>query len=341
MAHTHESIIRDLRANRYSPLYFLQGEETFFIDQVLQFIEKHALPEEEKGFNQVSFYGKDSDLKTIVSQARRFPMMASRQVVLVKEAQDLADWKDESSLKILLSYLENPLESTVLVFAYKRKSMPKSTKVIKAIDKKGVVLTTKKMYDNKLPDWIKAQVQAKNFAITDRAAYMIAEYVGVDLERVSNELSKMLLNFKGEEKLIDEQAVSSFIGVSKEYNPFELQKALAFRDLMKANRIINFFGNNPKDYPVIPLISILFNFFSKLLLIHHADDKSDAALSKKLGLHVFILKEYRLAAQNYSLKKVVACIRYLKEADLRSKGIDCPKLSEKDILRELVFKLMH
>ncbi|BDD09816.1 DNA polymerase III subunit delta [Fulvitalea axinellae] len=341
MSVTAESIIKDMRAGRYAPVYLLQGEETFFIDQVGAFVERNALPEEQRGFNQTVFYGKDSDLKKVVSAARRFPMMAERQVVVVKEAQDLLDWKQEASQKLLLSYLENPVPTTILVFCHKRKNLAKNTKLYKAFDKVGVVLSTKKMYDSQLPQWIKNMVKSKGGVIDDMAAQMLADYIGTDLERLSNEVDKIFLNFKEKGVRLDEEMIRKFVGISKEYNPFELQKAIAFRDVMKANRIVNFFEANPKDHPIIPLISLLYNYFAKLLLLHHASDKSDGHLSRTLGVPPFILKEYRMAARNYDLRKVVACIRYLKEADLASKGVDAPSITQGQILRELVFKVLH
>lgn len=340
MSETSQSILDKLKNNEYAPLYFLQGDEPFFIDQVSDFIEDNGLDEGLRSFNQTILYGKETDLQTILTHAREFPMMAERRITIVKEAQEIQAINKEQGEKLLSAYAENPQPSTVLVFCYKYKTLDKRKKLFKALDKHAVVLTSTKMYDNKLPDWVESYVRGKGYSIDQKAVHLIVENIGNNLSRISNEINKMLVNFKDEKKISPDH-VYKYIGISKEYNVFELQKVLAYKNILKANEIIRYFESDLKKNPIIPVIAILFSFFNKVLLVHHSKDKSDRAIASLLKVNPFFVKEYMMAAKNYPLGHVIRNISYIREADLRSKGIENVSISDGQILKELVFKLMH
>ena len=340
MAETHQSILQNLKNKQYAPVYFLQGEETYYIDQISNYIEANALDEGLKSFNQIITYGKESDLQTILTQAREFPMMAERRVVIVKEAQELATISKEQGEKLLTHYLENQQTSTVLVFCYKYKPLDKRKKLAKALDKHAVVLEAKKMYDNQLPDWVSGYIKDKGRKIEQKAVFVIVENIGNNITRIANEIDKMLGNL-AEDAIINSDDVYKNIGVSKEYNVFELQKALAFKNILKANQIIKYFESDPKSNPLIPIVTLLFSFYTKLLLVHHAKDKSEWSIASVLKVNPFFVKEYLMAANNYSLVQTIQKIGFIKDADLQSKGIGQVSMKEGAILKELIFKLLH
>ncbi|MBJ6117924.1 DNA polymerase III subunit delta [Pontibacter sp. BT310] len=340
MAHTPESILEQLQKRNFAPVYFLQGDEPFYIDQISDYIEANALQEHEKGFNQVVVYGKDVDVATVLLQAKRFPMMADRSVVIVKEAQSILDIEKEDGAKQLEAYLKNPLPSTILVFAYKHKTLDGRKALSKAFAQHSVMLTTKKLYDNQVPAWVNNYLKTKNIKATPQAVLHLSEFIGSDLSRLANEIDKLLLNLKPGQT-IDEKVVLENVGISKEYNIFELQAAIIAQDVLKANRIINYFEANPKNNPLIPNIGMLFSFFTKLLSLHAAADKSEAGLKKLLGQQAWKLKEFQHAMRVYPIARVVDIIHYIREADLQSKGISGGDMSEADTLRELMFKILH
>ncbi|MGL1887828.1 MAG: DNA polymerase III subunit delta [Reichenbachiella sp.] len=340
MAKQYQEILTDLKKNQYAPVYFLQGEEAYYIDEIVNYIEKNAIEESMKSFNQVVVYGKDIDMMTIMSQAKSFPMMSDRKVVIIKEAQDLAELGKESGEKQLLPYLDNPQPSTILVFAHKYKSLDKRKKLGKAFDKKAIVMNAAKLYDNQVPTWVEGYIKEQGKKIDHKAVQLIAENIGNNLTRIANEVDKMLINV-GDEDTVTTDHVYKNIGISKEYNVFELQKALSFKNVIKANEIIHYFESDPKSNPIIPIIANIYTFFNKLLLHHHSENKSDKHLASLLGVHPFFVKEYNMAARNYPVGKVMANIGYLKIADMKSKGIDYPSQSEGEILKELVFSLLH
>ncbi len=340
MKQSPEAVIKDIKAGKSAPVYFLQGEESFYIDQVSDYIEMHALPEHEKGFNQVVLYGKDVDFATVLNNARRYPMMADRQVVIVKEAQEIQDFKKEDKIAMLMAYLKEPLASTILVFCHKHKSLDKRKSISKTINEYAVVVESGKIYDNKLPDFIESYVASKGRKIDLAATRSIAESIGNNLDRISGEINKILINLKSDEK-ITEAHVQRYVGISKEYNIFELQKAVGFLDVEKAFRIVNFFASNPKNYPAIPVIINLFAYFNKLILFHRSSSSSDRELASLLGINPFFLNEYKVASGKYPLGKVIQNIHYLREADLQTKGVTNGNISDGEILKELVYKLMH
>jgi len=339
MPQSPDAVIKNLKSRSFAPVYFLQGDEPFYIDLITDLIEKHALSESEKSFNQTICYGKDITVGGVLNNARRFPMMSEKTVVIVKEAQEILDLGKEEAQNMLEKYIMQPLVTTILVFAHKNKTLDGRKSITKTLDKQAVLVDSKKIYDNKLPDWIINYVKEKQLSIQPDAAQILANNIGNDLSRLSNEIEKLCLNLK-DTKSITADLVQKYIGISKEYNTFELQKALIQKNALKANEIILYFESNPKQNPIIPIIAILFNFFSKVMLVHQAFDKSDSFLAKALGVNPFFVKDYTIAAKNYNLHKIINIINYLSEADLQSKGIDSVK-SESEILKELIFKIIH
>ena len=332
-------ILSDLKAKKYAPVYFLQGEESYFIDLIANYIEANVLSDAEKGFNQVVVYGKDASMATILTHARRFPMMAERQVVIVKEAQDIPDINNEGGAKLLLNYLQQPVPSTVLVFAHKNKSLDKRKELGKNIEKLSVSITTKKMYDNQLPDFVASYAKQKQVNIDDRATQVFCEYIGNDLHRLANEFDKLLIGEIPPTGLTAEHVMMQ-VGISKEYNIFELQKAILTRNTLQAARIVNYFEKNTKKNPAIPIVAFLFSFFSKLLAATAATDKSDKGLVSALKISPYAAKDYVNALRTFSTDKIMQSISFIKEADLKLKGVDTGSADEGQILRELVYKLI-
>ncbi|UII25245.1 DNA polymerase III subunit delta [Fulvivirga maritima] len=340
MALTPEGILSDLKNKKYSPVYFFQGEETYYIDLLTDYIEDNVLTDTEKGFNQIILYGRDVQMNEVLTNARRFPMMAERQVVIVKEAQNISDINKESGQKLLIDYIKNPVGSTILVFAHKNKSLDKRKSLGKLIEKHAVALTTKKLYDNQVPAWVEKYLKSKGFSATTKAIQMLSDSIGNDLERLANEVDKILINYK--EKIeINESIVQKYVGISKDYNVFELQKALIAKDVVKANQIINYFEANDKKNPIIPIIAVLFSFYSKLLMVVGSKDRSERNLASVLKVNPYFVKDYLLAARNYSPAQVINNIHYIKDADLKSKGVGNASASDGQLLKELVFKLLH
>ena len=348
-SNTVDSILADLTAGKIAPVYFLQGEEPFFIDQIADYIEKNLLPESEKGFNQTIIYGKDTDINSVLIAAKRFPMMAQRQVVIVKEAQEVKDLEKSIKNKVggkeieftpLEEYIKNPVPTTVLVFCFKYKTLDGRKGLAKLLDEKAILYTSKGLYDNELPLWIQKTVKAKGHSISDKGTQLLAEFVGNNLSRLSNEIDKILINFK-EKTLIEETHVLKFVGVSKEYNVFELQNALSKKDVLKCNKIVQYFAENPKENPLPLVLGNLYAYFSKILIVRTAKTTNEFDVSKLIGLPPFIAKEYVTAARNYDDNKVMHVFSYLREADMRSKGFENNSLDDKAILQELVFKILH
>ncbi|MFN3404054.1 MAG: DNA polymerase III subunit delta [Cytophagaceae bacterium] len=340
MASTPESVLKDLKSGKYAPVYFLQGEEPYYIDAIAEYVEKNCLNESEKGFNQTVMYGKDVVMNTILLNAKKFPMFSDRQVVIVKEAQEVSDLGKDAGDKQLEAYIQNPLPSTVLVFCYKYKTLDGRKSLGKSLDKFAILVNSKKIYDNKLPEWVEGYCKEKGYPITHRAAIILSDYIGNNLSRIANEIDKLVINLK--EKIeITEALVEKYVGISKEYNVFELQAALTKRDVLKANRILKYFESDPKNNPAIPIIANLFSFFSKVLMVHAAEDKSESGLAKVLGVNPFFVKDYIAAAKAYPYPKAVHIIHHIRQADLHSKGIDNISRTEGEILKELVFKILH
>ncbi|WP_026898692.1 DNA polymerase III subunit delta [Daejeonella oryzae] len=338
-------LVKDLKSRKFKPVYLLHGEESYYIDKISDYIEDNVLSDAEKGFNQTILYGKDTDIMTILNSAKRFPMMSEFQVVLVKEAQELKWGKDseddKKAVDPLLNYLEHPLQSTILVFCYKHGKFDKRKKTYKAIDKKGLVFESAQVYENKIASWIEDFVREKNYRINARAAALMAEYLGNDLSKIANELEKLMLNcVPGTE--INAEDVQDNIGISKEYNVFELQNALVRRDVFKVNQIIQYFASNPKANPMPLVLGALNTYFSKVLKFHYAKDRSQQGLAKELGVSPYFVKDYEIAGRNFDKIKTFQVISYLRDCDLRSKGVDATgNTSDGELLKELVFKIIH
>lgn len=330
------SILSDIKKGNIKPIYFLMGDEPYFIDKITNFIENNVLDESERGFNQMIIYGRDATIDAIIANAKRFPMMAERQVVIVKEAQDLS-----RSIESLVTYVENPQPSTVLVFAYKYKKLDARKKLAKAIKKQGFVLfESKKMYENQVGDWIRKYLLAKGFKIEPKPVMMLVEFLGTDLSKISNELDKLMIVLT-KDTVISPNDIEINIGISKDYNNFELRKAISNKQVVKANAIINYFKQNDKDNPLVVTISLLNDLFTKLLLFHGLKDKSQNNVSKKLSVPIFFVREYYDAAKNYPMRKVSQIISFLHEADMKSKGVGASLMAKDDILKELLFKILH
>ena len=328
------NVVSEIKKGNIKPIYFLMGEEPYYIDKISDFIEENVLDETEKGFNQQVMYGRDVSVENIVSSAKRYPMMAERQVIIVKEAQDLS-----RNIEKLLSYAENPQSTTILVLNYKYKKLDKRKKLHKAIAKTGFIYESKKMYENQISDWIRRVLSGKKYQIEPKASQMLVEFLGTDLSKISNELDKLMLILP-KETIIDDTHIEDNIGVSKDFNNFELRKAVGEKDVLKANRIINYFAENPKNNPLVMTISLLNSFFTQLLSFHGLKDKSKNSVAKSIGVNPYFVDEYFLAGRNYPMRKVAQIITILRDADLKSKGVGASQ-SQKDILKELLFRVLH
>jgi len=331
---TYEEIISNLKKKIYHPIYFLMGEETYFIDKISDYIAENVLTEAERGFNQTILYGKDLEPRTIADNARRFPMMSNYQVIIVREAQNIRKIED------LEPYIKNPLNSTILVINYKYKTLDKRKTFPKLIDQKGVLFESKKIYDNQLPVWISTYLKNQQYTISPQAAAMLSEYLGTDLSKVVNELDKLIISLPAGSQITPDH-IEKNIGISKEFNVYELQNALGERNLLKANRIINYFGANPSNNPVPVTISGLFSYFSKILNYHFLEDKSQNNVASVLQVHPFFVKTYISAAKNYNIKKLVEIVGILREFDMKSKGWGNVSASQADLQREMIYRILH
>ena len=328
------NIISDIKSGNIKPIYFLMGEEPYYIDKISDYIEAHVLADSEKGFNQQVMYGRDATIEDIVAAAKRYPMMAERQVLIIKEAQDLS-----RNIEKLVSYAENPQPTTVLVLNYKYKKLDKRKKLHKVIAKTGFIFESKKLYENQVSDWIRKVLSEKNYKIEPKASLMLVEFLGTDLSKISNELGKLMLVLPAG-TIISDTHIEENIGISKDFNNFELRKAVGEKQIVKANRIIKYFGENPKNNPLIMTISLLNGYFTQLLLFHGLKDKSKSAVARNLGVNPYFVDEYFVAARNYPMRKVAQVIAFLRDADVKSKGVGANQSNE-DILKELLFKILH
>ncbi len=332
----YEQIQKELKAKIYKPVYFLSGEEPFYIDQISNQIEEHLLDEADKAFNQSVLYGKDVDVPTIIIAARRYPMMAPFQVIIVKEAQNIRN------IETLATYIENPMPTTVLVICYKYKTLDKRKSLAKKLVKqKQVLFESKKLYENQIPAWINQQLKEKGYSIEPKATMMLADFLGTDLGKINNELQKLQL-VVAKETPITSTHVQENIGISKDYNNFELQSALGKKDEIKAFKIARYFEENPQNNPMVVTLSVLFNFFSKLFHFHFLpNNKNDNAVATRLAIHPFFVKDYRLAAQKYTPRQLTQIIEQLREYDMKSKGVGNLSSSHGQLLNELVYKILN
>ncbi|MEZ7499486.1 DNA polymerase III subunit delta [Flavobacterium sp. Arc3] len=328
-------ILNDIKSGNIKPIYFLMGEEPYYIDIVSDYIEKNVLSEEEKGFNQTVLYGRDVSVEDIVSTAKRYPMMAERQVVIVKEAQDLSRTIDK-----LESYADNPMPSTVLVICYKYKTLDKRKKVTKVLGKNGLVYESKKLYENQVGDWIKRILASKKYTIEPKASAMLVEFLGTNLGKINNELEKLQIILpKG--SVIAPKDIEENIGFSKDFNVFELRKAIGERNQLKAYTIAANFANNPKENPMVVTTSLVFGFFIQLLKYHGLKDRNPKNVAAVIGVNPFFLKEYDVALKNYPMKKVSQIVASLRDIDVKSKGVGASSMSNSDLLREMLYNIFN
>lgn len=333
-ASTYEGIMADLKAQKFAPVYLLQGDEPYFIDQIASYIEKNALTDDEKTFNQTVVYGKDIDVPNLDNLAKRFPMMAEHQVVIVKEAQDMKKIDD------LVFYVQKPQKTTILVLCHKYKELDKRKKLAAAIEKAGVVFSSKKLYDNKIPSWAESYIKEKGYTIDPVALRLLTDYLGTDLSKIANEVDKLAIALPSGSK-ISPANIQDNIGISKDYNNFELQNAIGSGDVLKAARIVDHFSKNQKDNPLVLTITALYGYFCKLLIFnqHIRDDAKTQAAA--LGCNPFFLKDYATAQKRFPAPKVIKAISLLREYDLKSKGVGNSSTDPGALLQELVYKIMH
>ncbi len=339
MTSTYFQLVKDFQKREFVNLYLFYGEEPYYIDELSDYLTEHVLNDIEKEFNQVILYGRDSSAAQVVNSCKQFPMIGERQLVVLREAQDM-DLKKEENLGLLLSYINHLQPSTILVICHKYKVPP--AKLVKALvaSKQAVTIESKRKYDNEMPAWITTQVKNSGYTISDKAANMLVEYLGNNLEKINNELGKLFINIP-KTRMITENEIEKYIGVSKDYNIFEFQRALAKKNVVKANQIANHFALNPGENSLFKTIPMVFSFFSKVLLIHSLPDKSEASILSKAKLTPYNKQDYLDAYRNYNAKKVQDIIGWLRECNVRALGIDNYSTDQGELLRELVFKIMH
>jgi DNA polymerase III subunit delta len=323
-------IVNDIKAGNIMPIYFLMGEEPYYIDKLSDYIEENVLSEDEKGFNQTVLYGRDVTIEDIVGTAKRYPMMAERQVVIVKEAQDLTKTIDK-----LESYAENPMPSTVLVMCYKYKTLDKRKKVTKLLAKNGLVYESKKLYENQVGQWITRVLQGKGYTIEPKANAMLVEFLGTDLSKINNELEKLQIILpKGSQ--ITAKSIEENIGFSKDFNVFELRKSLGERNQLKSYQIVNYFAENPKDNNIVMVVGLVFSFFIQVLKYHGLKDKNPNNVAKVLAVNPFFLKDYDIALKNYPMKKVSQIVATMRSIDVKSKGVGANALPLHDLYKDML-----
>ena len=328
-------IVNDIKAGNIKPIYFLMGEEPYYIDKLSDYIEENVLSEEEKSFNQTVLYGRDVSVEDIISAAKRYPMMAERQVVIVKEAQDLVKTIDKFE-----SYALSPMLSTVLVICYKYKTLDKRKKVTKLFDKAGVVFESKKLYENQVGQWITRVLQTKKFSIEPKANAMLVEFLGTDLGKINNELEKLQIILPAG-STISAKDIEENIGFSKDFNIFELRKAIGERNQLKSYKIAHYFSDNPKDHPMVMTTGLIFSFFIQVLQYHGLKDKNPKNVAAVLKVNPFFLKDYDVALKNYPMKKVSQIVALLRDIDVKSKGVGAQAMPQHDLLKEMLVGIFN
>lgn len=332
---THEHILHDLKEKRYKPVYLLQGEEPYYIDIISDYIQDKILDESQREFDLAVIYGKETDITQVINAAKRFPMMSERQIIIVKEAQNIKE------LDKLQHYIQNPSPSTILVICYKYGTVDGRKKWVSDLKKTGVVYESKKFRDYEMTAWITQYARERNLSMDEKAIFMISDFLGTDLSKVANEMNKLIITKPADLRKITPEFIEKNIGISKDYNVFELQDALIAKDVLKANRIINYFADNKKSNPLVVVLSQMFQFFSNLMMYHYLPDKSPEKVASELKIHPFIARNYQKAASTFNAWKTMNIITYIREADASSKGINNVSADESDILKELIFKILH
>lgn len=329
------TITKNIKAGNIAPVYFFMGEEAYYIDKLSEFIDDTILTEDEKSFNQMTLYGRDVSMQEILSNAKRFPLMAEKQVIIVKEAQELARTIDQ-----LDSYLENPQPTTVLVFCYKYKTLDKRKKVYKLLQKNGVIFESKKLREYQIEPWLKRIITGKGYQIEPKASAMLVEFLGTDLAKISNEVDKLTIILPTG-SLITADIIEQNIGISKDFNNFELIKAIVDRNSINAYKIVKHFALNPRSNPLVLTLGLVYSYFSKLLLYHGLKDKSPNNAIKMLKVSQYALKDYEIGRKNYPMRKVSQIISVLKEIDLKAKGVGAQNISQGDLLKEMLVKIFN
>ena len=334
---TFDAIMRDLKSGAFSPLYLLMGEESYYIDQISDYIQAHALTPEQQAFDQTVVFGADVNAAQIADLAMQYPMMSPRKVIIVKEAQDL------HSFERLERYAEKPQEKTILVICYKNGVLKGKSKLLSAVERNGILFESKKLRDWQLAGYVRAYLAKQKIDIDDKSASMIADHIGADLNRLTSELDKLGIALPEDDRRVTPEVVERNIGVSKDFNAFELRSAIVNRDIFKVNQIIKYFDNNPKAGTLYALLPLLFNYFQNLMLTYYAPDRNNQqALADFLELrNVWGVKDYMAGARNYSGKKVLQILEKIRETDAKSKGLDNPNTSPGDLMKELIFFILH
>jgi len=330
-----EQVLSDLRNKNFKPIYFFMGEEAYYIDELTDYIQNNVLDESQREFDQTIVYGKDTDMTSIVNIAKRYPMMSPYQVVIVKEAQLIKDWES------LQYYISKPLQSTILVFAFKYGTPDKRKKWVQDITKFGVVYESTKLRDYEMNAWITKYSKSKDIIIEEKAAVMLIEFLGTDLSKIANELDKLLLTKPANTNRITPEHVEKNIGISKDFNVFELQAALINKDILKANRIIRYFADNKKNNPMVVVLPQLFSFFSNLMMYHYLPDKNQGTVASELKINPYFVKDYEKASKIYGAWKTMSIISFIRETDARGKGIESNNIVEVELMKELIFKILH
>lgn len=339
MAKNPAQELAEIQSEDLLPLYLLHGAESYYPNAIAKKIGEIAIPEHEKGFNEFIFFGKDLTVGDVLNNARRFPMMAERQLVIVKDAEQIQDLNTKDAQNLLSNYAKEPLKSTILVMIF-GKSMDERLAYIKAFASNGLVLNAKKLYDNQVPDFIIGICHDKQHKISQKASQLLFEHTGNNLEAIVKEIDKMLINLtEGAE--IDDNTIERYVGVSKDYNVFELQKSLIYKDAKKSFQIVHYFAANTKEHPIQPVIMMLFNFFSKVLLVHGSKNVSGVNLATTLKVNPYFVKDYTQAAQNYPIWKLMNIVNALRNADKYSKGVDAGTKSTEDLYKELISEVLN
>ncbi len=328
-------IIKEITDGNIKPIYFLMGEEPYYIDKLAEYIEQNVLQEHEKDFNQTILYGRDVTIDEIIGTSKRYPMMADKQVVIVKEAQELIRTIDK-----LESYVENPQETTVLVICYKYKTLDKRKKITKLLEKKGIVFESKKLYENQVNDWLKRVLQGKKLQIDAKAAAMLVDFLGTDLSKIANEIDKLAIVLPAGSTITPE-IIEENIGFSKDYNVFEFRKAIGEKNQLKAYKIANYFANNPKENPMVLITTQIFSFFSQILLYHGLKDKNPKNVASVLKINPYFMKDYDIALRNYPMRKASQIVAILHDIDIKSKGVGANAMTQSDLLKEMLVKIFN
>ena len=333
---TYEDILKSIKNKQFAPVYFLMGEEDYYIDQITDYILENALTETEKEFNLTVLYGLDTDIDTVINASKRYPMMSERQVVIVKEAQKLLRLDD------LTYYLQKPLQSTVLVLCYKHGVLDRRKKIAAELSKVGVLFESKSLKEGQVPGFITSYLKRKQVDIEPKASDMMTEFVGTDLSRMVSELEKLIITLAPGQHRITAEQIERNIGISKDYNNFELKNALIDKDLLKANKIVKYFADNPKNNPLQVTLGVLFAYYSNLMVAYYAPQKSDQGIASYLGLkNPWQAKDYMKGMYNYTGIKVMHIITAIRECDAKSKGLGNSSVSSGELLRELVYFILH